>query len=60
MGVNGPVALAAELDDLVARVHRQDGDDVDPSEVWLLIARWATYRAAKANLPSADLTGTDP
>lgn len=50
MGVNGPVALAAELDDLVARVHRQDGDDVDPSEVWLLIVRYALARAREVTV----------
>ena len=43
---NGPVALGSELDDLVARVRRQE-PLLDPAEVWLRVARYALARAGR-------------
>lgn len=57
-----PVRLADELDDLVSRTVRQDGDDTDRGEVWELIAQWAVHmRAHEARFPVPVVpeTGTD-
>ena len=47
-GVPLRVSIADELDDLVARVVRTDGEPVDPAAVWWLVLQWALHRHAEA------------